>query len=80
MHPLIPSSAQCQCWERRNTYHSLAALVLGDLVLGLVVVHLVDNQRRVRDLLGHPVQVLLDRLGHDDLERVVATCRLGRPI
>jgi hypothetical protein len=42
----------------------------------IVVVDLVDDQRRIGDLLVHPVQVLFGRLGHHNLERVVAACGL----
>jgi hypothetical protein len=63
-----------------GTHHGLAALVLGDLVLGIGVVDLVNNQRRIGDLSGHPADVLLLRLGHDDLVRVIAAGRLAHRV
>jgi hypothetical protein len=56
-------------------YHSLAALVLGDLVFGIGVVHFVDDDGRIRDLFGHPIEILLCRLRDHNLERVVAAWR-----
>jgi hypothetical protein len=63
-----------------HTYHGLATLVLGNLVLGIGVVDFVHNQGRIGNLLGHPADVLLLRLRHDDLVRVVAARRLLLPI
>lgn len=59
-----------------QTYHGLAALVLGDLVLGIGVVDFVDDERCIGYLSGHPANVLLLCLGHDNLECVVAARRL----
>ena len=59
-----------------QTYHGLAALVLGDLVLGIRVVDFVDDERCIGYLSGHPANVLLLCLGHDNLACVVAAGRL----
>jgi hypothetical protein len=61
-------------------YHSLAAFILGDLVFGIGVVDLVDDQWRIGDLLGHPADVLLLRLRNHNLEGVVAAWRLQHGI
>jgi hypothetical protein len=61
-------------------YHSLAAFVLGDLVFGIGVVDLVDDQRGIRDLLRHPADVLLLCLGNHNLEGVVAAWRFNHGI
>jgi hypothetical protein len=61
-------------------YHSLAAFVLGNLVFGIGVVDLVDDQRRIWNLLGHPADVLLLRLRNHNLEGVVAAWRLQHAI
>jgi hypothetical protein len=61
-------------------YHSLAALVLGDLVLGIWIVHFVDDDGRIGNLLAHPLEILLYGFWDDDLERVVAAWRLGAAV
>jgi len=62
---------------RQQTHHGLAALVLGDLVLGMGVVDLVDDQGRVGQLARHPGYVLILGLGYHNLVRVVASWWLG---
>jgi hypothetical protein len=49
-------------------------------VLSIRVVDLVDDQRRIRNLLLHPADILLLRLRYHNLEGVVAARRLAHAI
>lgn len=67
----------CTCF---CTYHSFAALVLGDLMLRIGVVDLVDDERRIGNLLRHPTDIFLLCLSDHDLECIIATRGLGHAI
>lgn len=65
---------------KRASYHGLAALVLGDLVLGIGIVDFVDYEGRIGNLGLHPANVLLLGLGDDNRVRVIAPRRLAHRV
>lgn len=68
------------CVKKRGSYHGLAALVLGDLVLGIGIVDFIDYEGRIGNLGLHPANVLLLGLGDDNLVRVVASRGLAHRV